>query len=145
MSLEPQHYTKFTFKLPAKYAEYKLSCCVTDKCHFIDCTVTHNKGMPGAGADISLVLVELSHMYLQTASTGEFLRTLAAFVITYTSVCCNVPFQVTHSKRPFPTNLTLVWVVASVCGFVEVQEVDSCKSLAAVQTCVVMRCREDRV
>ena len=101
--------------------------------------------MPGAGADISLVLVELSHMSLQTASTGEFLRTLAAFVITYTSVCCNVPFQVTHSKRPFPTNLTLVWVVASVCGFVEVQEVDSCQSLAAVQTCVVMRCREDRV
>ena len=31
--------------------------------------------MPGAGADTSIVLVKLSHVPLQTASTGEFLRT----------------------------------------------------------------------
>ena len=84
-------------------------------------------------------------MSLQVRSTGAFLRTLAAFVIKYASVCCGMPSHGTRSKTPLPTNLTPVRVVASVCGFVECQEVDSCKLLAAVQTCVVTRCREDRV
>ena len=82
-------------------------------------------------------------MPLQTASTCEFLRTLAAIVIMYTSVCCHMPFQVTRSKTPLPTNLTLVRIVASVCGFVDV---DSGKLLAAVQqTCVATRCRESEL
>ena len=84
-------------------------------------------------------------MPFQTASTGEFLRALAAFVITYTIVCCHVSFQITRSKTPLPTNVTPVRVVVSVRSFVDVQELYPCKLIAAVQTCVATRCREDRV
>ena len=117
----------------------------TAKDHFCSYNLiaTHNKDT--SSSVTSLVLVNVTHMPRQARGTGEFLLTLAAFVITYTSVCCTVPSYGTRSKTPLPTHLTPVRVVASVCGFVEVHGVDSCKRLAAVQTCVVMRCREDIV
>ena len=89
--------------------------------------------------------MNVAHVPLQARSTGEFVLTLAAFVIKYASVCCRMPSHGTRSKTPLPIYLTPVRVAASVCGFVEVQEMDSCKLITAVHTCVVSKCRGDRV